>query len=252
MAKAPQIGIHGRMRQRIVAVGRARTNRIVPLRSRRRISRDKCLHPLLQSGAITPDQLETAIRGYNKAPSEFAWMSDVDDAVLDRTDRVFYARYGRFPTEDTDFRLNGNYHRICRSLQHDWYYYDHQLERPHRDGEDEPSVRQTEPAEMLEEVQGIPQSKGSLWAFGLVVAGGFVSAPILGVVIVKAFPGQAAGPAFLIGAVWLAFLVGGLALTLPRQSERKLKIRRCSKCGTQLSSAYVAKWCPNCRAPFRT
>lgn len=251
MAKVSQVGIHGRMRRRIVAIGRARTSWIVPLRSRRNISKDKYLHALLQSGAITPDQLDTAVRSYDKAPSEFAWMSDVGDAVLDKADRVFLARHGRFPTEDADFRLNGNYHRICRSLQHDWYYYDHQLERPHTDDKDEPSMRQTEPAGMLEEVQGVPHSKGSLWAFGLVLAGGFVSAPILGVVIVKAFPGRAAGPAFLIGAAWLAVLVGGLALTLPRQSERKFKIRRCSKCGTQFSSEYMPKSCPNCGAVFR-
>jgi hypothetical protein len=218
MTKASQVGIYGRMRRRIVAVGQARTNWILPLRSGRSISKDKYLRALLRSGAITPDELDTAIRGYNKAPSEFAWMSDVDNAVLDRADRVFLARHGRFPTEDADFRRNGTYHRICRSLQHDWYYYDHQLERPHRDDEDEPSMRQKEPAGMLEEVQGVPQSKGSLWAFGLVLAGGFVSAPILGAVIAKAFPGRAAGPAFFIGAVWLALLVGGLALTLPRRS----------------------------------
>ena len=209
------------------------------------------MHALLQSGAITPDQLETAIRGYNKAPSEFAWMSGIDDAVLDKADRVFLAQYDRFPTEDTDFRLNGKYHRICRSLQHNWYYYDHQLERLHRDDEDKPSVRRAGPAEMLEEVRSVPESKGSLWAFGLVLAGGFVSAPILGAVIVKAFPGRVVGTGLLIGAVWLALFVGGLALTLPRQSERKHKIRRCSKCGTRLSSEYVPKRCPNCRAPFR-
>ena len=251
MAKASQVGIHGRMRQRIVAVGRAHTDRISSSHSRRGISKDKYLHALLQSGAITPEQLETAIRGYNKTPSEFAWMSGIDDAVLDRADRVFLAEYGRLPTEDTDFRLNGNYHKICRSLQHDWHYYDHQLERLHRDDEGILSVHRAEPAKILEEVGSVQESKGSVWGFGLVLAGGFVSATILGAVIVKAFISQLVGTGFLVGAAWLALLTAGLALTLPRQSERKLTIRRCSKCGAQLSSEYVPESCPNCGAPFR-
>jgi hypothetical protein len=251
MEDTSQVSIHGRMRQRIVAVGQIHTNRIIPLRSRKHICKDKYLHAMLQSGAITPDQLDRAIRGYNKMPSEFAWMSDVDDAVLYKADRVFSAQYDRFPTDDTDFRLNGNYHRICRSLQHDWYYYDHQSERLHSDYKDKPSVHQTEQAELLEEVRIILQSQGDIWDFGLILVGGFVSAPILGIIIVMAFPGRVAGATFLFGAVWLALLVGGLVLTLPRQSERKLKIHRCSKCGGQISSEYVPEQCPYCRAPFR-
>ena len=252
MAKAYQVGIHGQMRRRIVAVGNIHINKIVPLHNIRDISNDKHLRALLQTGAIKPDQLEAAIRGYNKTPFEFAWMSDVNDAVLDKADRVFLAQYNRFPTEDTDFRLNGNYHRICRSLQHDWYYYDDQLEKVYSNHEDKPFVRQSDQAEIIEEVQSVKEYKGSIWAFGLVLAGGFVSAPLLGAVIVKAFPGRVAGTAFLVGIVWLAIFIGGLVLTLPRLSERKLKIRTCSKCGKQLSSRYGSKWCPNCRAPFKS
>lgn len=252
MTKASQLSIHGRMRQRIVAVGRAHTDRISSYHSRWSISKDKHLHALLQSGAITRAQLETAIRGYNKTPSEFAWMSGVDDAVLERADRVFLAEYGRFPTQDTDFRLNGNYRKICRSLQHDWHYYDHQLEKLTGDDEGKLSMQRAEPAEILEEVQSVQESRGSVWAFGLVLAGGFVSAIILGAVIIKAFLSRLAGTGFLVGAAWLALLAAGLALTLPRQSERKLTIRRCSKCGERLSSEYVPEQCPNCAALFRS
>lgn len=247
MANECKVGMHGRMRRRIAAFGRAHTNRIVPLQSRKSISKDKYLRPLLKSGAITASQLETAIRGYNKTPSEFAWIGDVGDAVLDKADRAFFARYGRFPTEDSDFQLNGDYYRICRSLQHDWHYCDRQLEKLHSsDDEDTPSVRQAEQAEVLQEVQSVPQSKGSLWASGLVLAGGLVSAPILRMVIVKAFPGRVAGAALLVGTVWLILLVAGLALTLPRRSQKELRIRKCGKCGAQLSSEHGPKLCPNC------
>lgn len=252
MAKVSQVGIHGRMRQRIVTVGRAHTDRISSYLSRRGISRDKHLHALLQSGAITRAQLETAIRGYNKTPSEFAWMSGVDNAVLDRADRVFLAEYGRFPTQDTDFRLNGNYRKICRSLQHDRHYYDQQLEKLTGDDEGNLSMHRAEPVEILEEVRSVQESRGSVWAFGLVLAGGFVSATILGAVIIKAFLSRLVGTGFLVGAAWLALLAAGLALTLPRQSERKLTIRKCSKCGERLSSEYVPEQCPNCAAPFRS
>ncbi len=252
MAKVSQVSVHGRMRQRIVAVGQAHTDRISSYLSRRGISRDKHLHALLQSGAITRAQLETAIRGYNKMPSEFAWMTDVDDAVLDRADRVFLAEYGRLPTQDDDFRVNGNYRKICRSLQHDLHYYDHQLEKLLVDDEDNLSTYRAEPAEILEEVQSVQERRGSVWSFGLVLAGGFVSATILGVVIIKAFLSPFVGAGLLVCAAWLALLAAGLALTLPRQSERKLTIRKCSKCGVKLSSEHVPERCPNCAAPFRS
>ena len=117
MAILPEMSAHGRMRQRIVAISRTRA-------SRRRMARDRYLRSLVHSGAITSNDLDSAIDACSKALSEFTWLIKVDDAVLGRADRVFLVRHGRFPVDDNDFRLNGDYYRICRSLQYDPHYYD--------------------------------------------------------------------------------------------------------------------------------
>jgi hypothetical protein len=64
------------------------------------------------------------------APRDFLWLADVDEATLEKVDRIFVAELDRSPGDDADFRLNGPYHRICQSLQHDPHYYDNQLGKP--------------------------------------------------------------------------------------------------------------------------
>jgi hypothetical protein len=228
--------IYGRMRQRIVAVGRTGA-------SHRRTARDKYLHGLLRSGAITPNDLDSAIDGCSKALSELAWLTGVDDAVLARADCVFLLSHGRFPVDDGDFRLNGDYHRICRSLQFDPHYYDRQLEQlPQaleaqrmacRAGGADIRVRPSVPDAPItapSAFQGTAAGRtkpsvdasmavrrGNAWAFAGVLAIGLVTAPIFAMVIVQSFPQVTMTAGLSICGAWLALLAGALALTLPRR-----------------------------------
>ncbi len=210
MAIAPETSIHGRMRQRIVAISSTRA-------SRRHVVRDRYLHRLVHSGVITQDGLNSAIDGCNNALSQFTWLIGIDDAVLGRADCVFLVNHGRFPVEDSDFRLNGAYYRICRSLQHDPHYYDPQLEQFPQALQAQQSI--TPHAIRMEPFAGAGTGarRGNAWAFVGVLAIGFVTVPILATILVRWFPQATVTAGLSIGGVWLCLLLGALALTLPRR-----------------------------------
>lgn len=127
MRPTPLHGINGRLRQHITRVGAAYANRISS--PQKAITEDEYLRGLLHGGSVTEEQLQKAIEGYNRIPSNFVWLQEVDDSILDTADNVFLAKYGRDPTEDADFRSNGDYHKICKNLKRDHRHYDADLEK---------------------------------------------------------------------------------------------------------------------------
>ncbi len=214
MAIASDSNVYGRMRQRIVAVGRV-NRKGVRARGTARFTRDKHLRAFLQSGAVTHEQLEAAISGFARAPSDFVWLAAIDGAVLGKADRVFLAKHGRAPVENADFRLNGDYHRICRSLQHNVHHYDGFLEESSRVEPPEVQVCATEPRQISQE----KPKNDTVWPFVAVLVFGFCSAPLLAVMIVKYSSGQDLTVGLLAGSLWLLVLLGALVLTFPRQAD---------------------------------
>ena len=129
MKPPPLLGINGRLRQHITKVGAAYANRISSPKSKRAISDADLIKELLESGKITEEQLQKAIDGYNYIPNSFSWLQEVEDRILDRADNVFLVKYGRDPTEDADFLVNGDHYKICKNLERNWHHYDADLEK---------------------------------------------------------------------------------------------------------------------------
>jgi len=216
-AVVPETAIYGRMRQRIVAIGRTRA-------SHKRVARDKYLRGLVHSGAITPNDLDSAIDGCSGALSELAWLTKVDDVVLRRADCVFLVNRGRFPVDDGDFWLNGAYYKICRCLQYDWHYYDHELEQLPQALEEaqrtasrrQPMTHQAACAKPSANAS-MAVKRGNAWAFVGVLVIGLTAATILGAIIVRYFPEIRPAAGVSIGGAWLVLLAAALALTRPRR-----------------------------------
>lgn len=211
MAVIRETSVQGRMRRRIAVVGRVDYRRRGVAPRSDAFAKDKLLRILLQSGAVNRETLDAAIDGFSKAPSDFSWLIDMDEAVLAKADLVFAAKYGRHPTEDADFRLNGDYHRICRSLEYDLQHYDSELHHS------------TDPDYttgcMSVGINHAGPKKSRGWAFGVVLVCGFASAPLLGMLIVTCFPDHTLSAGILLGSFWLVFLLGALIRTLPRRDE---------------------------------
>jgi len=198
------------MRQRIEAISGTRA-------SRRHMARDRYLRRLVRSGAITQADLNNAIDGCSNALSQFTWLIGVEDTVLGCADCVFLVNHGRFPMDDSDFRLNGSYYRICRSLQFDPHYYDRQLEQlPEALQAQRPATSQAIRMKPLAGA-GTAVKRGNTWAFVGVLTIGFVTAPILAMIITRWFPQAIVTAGLSIGGAWLCLLMGALALTLPRR-----------------------------------
>jgi len=211
MAVIRETGVQGRMRRRIAVVGRVDHRRRGVAPRSDAFAKDKFLRILLQSGAVPREKLDAAIDGFSKAPSDFSWLIDMDEAVLAKADLVFAAKYGRHPTEDADFRLNGDYHRICRSLEYDLHHYDSEL---HHSSDPEYTTGCASPG-----IDGTGPKKPGVWAFRVVLVCGFGSAPLLGMLIVTRFPDHTLSAGILLGGLWLVILLGALVRTLPRRDE---------------------------------
>ena len=162
MQSRPLLGINGRLRRHITKVGAAHANRISS--PKKMLTDDDYLRGLVHGSRVTQEQLEKAIDEYNRVPSNFAWMQKVEDSILDRADDVFLVKYGRDPTEDADFRLNGDYYKICKNLERNWHYYnaeleklrwDYQRDRVYVDRQATPIVR-TEPAVLIRSNKALP------------------------------------------------------------------------------------------------
>ncbi|UCD49270.1 MAG: hypothetical protein JSW27_17275 [Phycisphaerales bacterium] len=201
--------------------------------------RDRHLRAMLRSGVVTPEQLEAAVSGFAQAPCSFIWLAAIDGAVLEKADRVFLAKQGRAPVENVDFHLNGDYHKICRSLQHDLHHYDAYLQEfsrteqppvPVPAEESTGQINRAEPPPAEEPiVQALAEEprqarrgelkKKPIWPFVMVVVLGFCSIPILAMMLATYSAGQSLAVGFIMGILWLMILLGALVLTFPRQAR---------------------------------
>jgi hypothetical protein len=241
-----QVGTHGRMRQHIVAVGRARhaPRREIP------VMKDPFLRVLVRQGFVTKGQLEQAVQGCSQTPAKYGWIVDVKQPMLDRADCAFLAQFGRFPMHDVDFEMNGTYHRVCRSLEYDWHYYDQHLAKLRWDEEGSPYVRPLDGTRVVEEVREFEVKRGSGWAFALVLAVGLIGGPVGAAAFARNVSQDAMSAAFLFGILWVLCFAGLLALTLPRRKMHKRTLRKCGKCGRDLVSGRKMFGCPICGLLF--
>ncbi len=213
------------------------------------VSQDKFLGLLLRNGALTNEQLQRAIDSYRRDPQDYAWMLRVRHATLDKADSVFFVRYGRYPTENNDFPLNGNYYQICRTLHYDPDCFDEELEKLAWDVEGNPRIVQA-PPRVLEEVQHVTSKKGNAWAFALTLLTSLASAVAIPVLITSG-PMRDLLPASLAASIcWIILLACGLMATRPRQLETTIVNRACNQCGGQLNPGHSDDSCPSCGIRF--
>lgn len=215
MAAGSEADAHARMRQRIAVLGKGASGRGIFTRRGNHIVKDRLLRGLVKSGLITPDILEDAISGFLQAPSDFEWLIGVDDALLGRAGEAFFAKYGRHPVEDVDFRLNGDFYRICRSLQYDSHYYDSQLQES--SSHSEASVAGAD--DVSHAVASQTPGQKQRWPFITVLILGFGSAPILAMAIATYLSGRNSMAGLLVSGFWLLILLGALVWTFPRKTD---------------------------------
>jgi hypothetical protein len=241
-----QVGTHGRMRQHIVAVGGIQQ----ASRGEIPVTKDPFLRVLVRRGVVTRKRLEQAVQGYNKMPAKYGWIVGVKQPMLDRADCAFLAEFGRFPTEDADFEMNGTYHRVCRGLDYDWHYYDKHLAKLRWDDQGNPYVRPLDETRAVGEVREFEVKRGNGWAFALVLAAGLVGGPVIAAAIARNVSQDGLSAAFVFGIVWVLCFAGLLALTLPRRQMRKRTLHKCGRCGRELVSGRSVFGCPICGLLF--
>ncbi len=242
---AVQSGIHGRMVQRIVAVGGGRTYQHGAVH----IMKDRLLRTLLKRGAITAEHVQGVVRGYNAAPSSYLWIAGVDQSMLAVADCVFLAEFRRFPTEN-DFQLNGRYHKICRGLEYNRHYYDEQLKKLHWDQDGNPYVRCAENPAVVQEVQEVEVRRGNVWLFGLALVVGLVGGPLLAATIAANVPRDPASAVCVFGVIWVLLFAGLLAKALPGRVKRRNTVVRCGRCRRELDPNRRLNGCSVCGLLF--
>jgi hypothetical protein len=212
--------------------------------------KDPFLRQLVRRGFITKGQLEQAVQGCSRTPSKYGWIIACEQPMLDRADCAFLAEFGRFPTEDADFEMNGTYHRVCRGLEYDWHYYDKQLANLRWDEEGRPYVRPLDETRAIEEVREFEVKRGNGWVFALVLAAGLVGGPVIAAGIVRNVSQDALSAAIVFGIVWVLCFAGLLTAALPRRKMRKRTLRKCGKCGRELVPGRKVFGCPICGLLF--
>jgi hypothetical protein len=249
MARSAQVGVHGRARQHIVAIGGLFAERFNSPDSDLLVLQDRFLALLLRNATITEEQLRRAIDSYRRHPQDYAWILGFRHTTLDTADHVFFARHGRFPTEDNDFLANGDYFQICRTLQYDPDGFEEELRKLAWDAEG--NVRPVEtPPKVLVAVQRVASEKGNKPVFTLILSLGLASALALPLLVANAprpfrlLLGLAAG----VGCVLL--LTYGLIATRPRQFQANVTQHSCSECHSSLECIPSAKYCPHCGVRF--
>jgi hypothetical protein len=246
MGKVRQIASHGSLRRQIVALDRLGQGRVHP----ERIARDRYLRRFVRRGMVTPEQLQEAITGCLAAPSRFTWMAKVDPAVLARADCVFLAEFGIFPLNDADFQLNGRYHLICRSLEHDWHYYDQQLKELDWGRDGTPYARLGGNVTVQEETLRVEQRVGNLWAFAAVLLAGLAGGPVVGNILSRQLSGNRGTVLAIVAILWGVAFGGLLVLTIPRRVRRVDVVRRCGRCGQEQEPQQATIGCRACGASF--
>jgi len=246
-AAAAQKGVHGRMVQRIVAVGGGRTYD----RDAVGVTKDRFLRDLMKHGSVTADHVQQVVKGYNAAPSSYLWIAAIDQSMLALADCVFLAEFERFPMQD-DFQLNGRYHKICRGLEYNRHYYDKPLQRLRWDEAGKPYVRCEASPGAVEEVRNVEVRKGNAWVFGLALIVAVVGGPILAALIARNVSQDPASAIYVFGVIWILSFAGLLASTRPRRVRRRNAVLTCGRCDQVLDPKRPGIGCPACGVLFES
>jgi hypothetical protein len=249
MARSVQAGVHGRVRRHIVAMGGLFAERFNSPNSDLLISQDKFLALLLRNAALTEEQLRQAIDSYRRHPQDYAWMLQFRHGTLDKADSVFFVRHGRFPTENNDFLVNGDYYQICRTLQYDPACFDEELKTLAWDVEGNPRLVETLP-KVLAAVQQVTSPKGNTTAFALILFLSLTSAMALPLLIANVPKSSLLPIVLAVGICWVILLAWGLIVAWPRQFERSIIRHSCSECHGDLDTVPSARYCPHCGVRF--
>ena len=249
MAHAVQAGVHGRARRHIVAMGGVFAERFNSPGSGNLVSRDRFLALLLRNGEITEEQLREAIDSYRHEPQHYAWILRLRHTTLDKADKVFFVRYGRFPTDNNDFALNGGYYQICQTLQYAPDCFDEELRKLAWDVEGNPRIVE-KLAKVLEATQKETSEQGNALAFTLILIANLASAIALPLLITNAPMSNLLPAVLVVGICWMILLACGLIATRPRRFETRIVHRSCSECRRQLDSVRSVDYCPNCGMRF--
>ena len=246
-----QAGTYGRVRQRIVAMGRVARKGTSAQSLARAVAADRYVRAVVRSGRIRQEQLQRAVEGYHASPSTFVWLIEMDPAVLDRAECAFLAEYGRFPVAEGDFQINGVYHRICRSLLYDWHYYDDQLMKLTYDQAGRPYAPLPDGVQLRQDIQTRQTTKGGLWTFGFVLTTGLIGGLALGAAILQRATLDPVSVVWVFGVPWILGFGALLAATIPRRISSRTIIFRCGRCNRALESQQAMIGCPACGALFR-
>jgi hypothetical protein len=249
MARSAQVGVHGRARRHIVAIGGLFAERFNSSDSDMLVSQDRFLALLLRNAKITEEQLQRAIDSYRRHPQDYAWILRFRHTTLDTADHVFFVRHGRFPTEDNDFLANGDYFQICRTLQCDPACFDEELKTLAWDVQGNPRLVETLP-KVLAAVQQVTSPKGSPTAFALILFLSLASAIALPLLIANAPMSNLLPVVLAVGMCWVILLACGLIAAWPRQFERSIVRHSCSECHGDLDTVPSARYCPHCGVRF--
>ncbi len=249
MVHVARVGVHGRARRHIIAMGGLFAERFNSPNSDFRVSQDRFLTLLLRNAAITEEQLRRMIDSYRRCPEDYGWILRCTHTTLDKADRLFFVRHGRFPTEEDDFLVNGKYYQICRTLQYNRDCFNEELRKLAWDVEGNPRIVES-PPKVLESIQPVISKKGNRPAFTLMLLVSLASVVVLLWLITHA-PVPGLLPAVLpVGICWVMLLAWGVTATRPRQFERSILRHSCSECCRQLDSVPSARYCPHCGIRF--
>lgn len=218
------------------------------LQIRKMLQRDRFVRGLLQSGRLDEVYLDAAVTSHIEVPSRFVWLAEIEASVVDRADKVFTMQSGRSPKDDVDFEFNGAFHKICRSLQYDWHYYDAILEQLLCGDAEQPNGV---PATVQRRFRYVERRLGSLWGFAVVVVAGLVTGPLLAREALKYHGAEMDAVCLLLVAAWVLPLLGFTLLTLPRRGEQRETVLLCSRCGREFESHALPEVCPDCDATLR-
>jgi hypothetical protein len=249
MAVTPEEGIYGRVRQEIALTAGASCVSSDWLQIRKTLQKDRFVRGLLQSGRLGEAYLDAAVTSHIEVPSRFVWLAEIEASIINRAEKVFRVQSSRGAEHDVDFELNGAFHRICRSLQYDWHYYDAILEQLLCDDTERPDAV---PATVQRRFRYVERQFGSIWGFALVVVAGLVTGPLLAREALKYHSERMDAVCLLLVAAWALPLLGFTLLTLPRHGEQRETIFLCSRCGREFESHALPEVCPDCEAPLKT
>ncbi|MBW8015066.1 MAG: hypothetical protein FVQ82_02695 [Planctomycetes bacterium] len=244
MKPPPLHGINGRLRRHITNVGAHHANRILAAKRTKNLNKDNYLRELLDSGQITLEQLQKMISEHGRVPSSFEWMQEVGDSILDRADNVFFAKYGRDPTEDADFRLNNDYYKICKNLQRIWQCYDADLEKL-RFNYQEKTGASSGTGKIVEEVKYIKVKKVSIVNLVFSFLLSFLLVPF-GIAMIGSGIENENWIFLMPPAICFILLALCFYGSFQMSVREKRIIHKCSQCGYEINTWQSTSSCPKC------